>query len=213
MTLYATLGVKPSTTADGIKKAWRKLAQVLHPDKGGDTEKFKAVQEAYDVLSDPERRAKYDATGSIEVIPPIRIRAAQLIAERFQKVLADLDNGDDDDIKHNDPIQTLRDLFHAELQQGITVNKKLLRGADQAELALLRLRHVEDSEDTVRGILQGIQIGLKQKIAKNEDVMALFRASLDILAEYRYEAQLKTEPAYKVGPAMRLDISKFFTKV
>jgi curved DNA-binding protein len=58
---YTTLGVARNATTDEIKKAYRKLASQHHPDKGGDKTKFQQVQEAYSVLSDPEKRASYDS--------------------------------------------------------------------------------------------------------------------------------------------------------
>ena len=67
-TLYDTLGVKKGASAEEIKKAYRKLAAQYHPDKNpGDAaaeEKFKEVQNAYDMLSDPEKRKQYDRFGS-----------------------------------------------------------------------------------------------------------------------------------------------------
>ena len=57
---YAALGVPKTATADEIKKAFRKLASQHHPDKGGDTQKFQAIQEAYATLSDEQKRAEYD---------------------------------------------------------------------------------------------------------------------------------------------------------
>ena len=61
---YAILGVDKSADGEAIKKQYRKLARELHPDKtkGDKTleERFKAVSEAYDILSDDKKRAEYD---------------------------------------------------------------------------------------------------------------------------------------------------------
>jgi DnaJ-class molecular chaperone len=57
---YAALGVPKTATADDIKRAFRKLASQHHPDKGGDTQKFQAIQQAYATLGDEQKRAEYD---------------------------------------------------------------------------------------------------------------------------------------------------------
>ncbi|KAJ5851635.1 uncharacterized protein N7529_011020 [Penicillium soppii] len=65
--LYDALGIKPEATQDEIKKAYRKAALKHHPDKNKDNpqsaEKFKDVSQAYEVLSDPEKRKVYDRYG------------------------------------------------------------------------------------------------------------------------------------------------------
>ncbi len=61
---YSILGVSRTASADEVKKAYRKLAHEHHPDKKtGDEAKFKEVNEAYQVLSDPQKRSNYDTLG------------------------------------------------------------------------------------------------------------------------------------------------------
>merc|ERR1719456_274946 len=60
---YKLLEVEKSAGDAEIKKAYRKMAIKHHPDKGGDPEKFKEISRAYDVLSDPDKRSKYDRYG------------------------------------------------------------------------------------------------------------------------------------------------------
>jgi curved DNA-binding protein len=67
---YAALGVKKDATAEEIKAAYRRMAKLHHPDlrkadeKSAATIKFKEINEAYEVLSDPEKRAQYDRAGA-----------------------------------------------------------------------------------------------------------------------------------------------------
>lgn len=61
---YKTLGVPRNATKEDIKKAYRKLAHQYHPDKGGDEAQFKEINEAYQTLSDDQKRGQYDQFGS-----------------------------------------------------------------------------------------------------------------------------------------------------
>lgn len=62
---YQILGISQSASPEEVKKAYRKLAHKHHPDKGGDEKKFKEIAEAYQILSDKEKRAQYDRFGRV----------------------------------------------------------------------------------------------------------------------------------------------------
>lgn len=68
MDYYSMLGVSKNASDKEIKTAFRKLAAKHHPDKGGDHKKFVEIKEAYEALSDPQKKSNYDQYGSTE--PP-----------------------------------------------------------------------------------------------------------------------------------------------
>lgn len=88
MNLYEILGVEPTAPPEKIKAAYRKIMSECHPDReGGDPERAKEAGEAYATLSDPERRARYDATGSFNVEEDLAVRARGLIRAIFTDML------------------------------------------------------------------------------------------------------------------------------
>src|SRR5437667_6779186 len=80
---YQTLGVSRTATEKEIKSAYRRLARQYHPDVNKDpkaTERFKLINEAYEVLSDPKKRTKYDQLGTDWE----RIQREQEFARQYQ---------------------------------------------------------------------------------------------------------------------------------
>lgn len=57
---YEVLGVQPNATQEEVKRSFRELSQVFHPDVGGSLEKQQEIAEAYNTLKDPEQRRIYD---------------------------------------------------------------------------------------------------------------------------------------------------------
>lgn len=72
MNPYTILEVSPQASDEEIKKQFRKLAQQNHPDRGGNEEKFKQINLAYSILSDPVRRKHFDSTGEYNINQDIR---------------------------------------------------------------------------------------------------------------------------------------------
>ena len=66
MDYYKILDVSKEASDPEIKKSYRKLAKENHPDKGGDAEKFKQIAEAYEVLSNKDKRTQYDTFGKFD---------------------------------------------------------------------------------------------------------------------------------------------------
>lgn len=64
--LYEVLGVSEDATSEKIKSAWRKLAKKHHPDRHGDADEFRRAEKAWAILSDPDRRERYDKFGETD---------------------------------------------------------------------------------------------------------------------------------------------------
>jgi DnaJ-class molecular chaperone len=64
MDYYNTLGINKAASQDEIRKAYKKMSMKHHPDRGGDETKFKEINQAYQTLSDPERKQMYDQYGT-----------------------------------------------------------------------------------------------------------------------------------------------------
>jgi curved DNA-binding protein CbpA len=114
MNPYTELDVPVDASLDTIRQRYRTLAQMYHPDKGGDEEMFKRIKLAYEILSDPVRRKQYDITGEttttnakdeavanivqilLHVIPSLNVDQDDLIqiAEMETRGMLDLANKD-----------------------------------------------------------------------------------------------------------------------
>lgn len=115
MDYYEVLGVDRNASTDEIKRAYRKLAMKYHPDKpSGDTEKFKQINQAHEVLTDSDRRERYDQFGSDEP----QGGGMPDMSQMFEQMFSMVNNGRAD---HQHVIQLTLD----EVYTGITKNIKI----------------------------------------------------------------------------------------
>lgn len=146
--LYKILGVTRNVSLKGIQNAYRKQAKKHHPDRGGDPEKFREVTEAYDVLSDPERRHRYDATG--ETDKPVDNREALLataVARAYSLVLEKL-------LPSNKDL-TKVDLV-AEMKQALdTKIQEIEKNLPEVRKVKARLEQVAERLEDEQGLLKG----------------------------------------------------------
>ena len=78
MTHYQALNLPLDSSPDEIKSAFRKLAMQHHPDKGGDSQLFDAIQTAYSTLSDPAKRMEYDSSLKRRPVQDLKVLASRL---------------------------------------------------------------------------------------------------------------------------------------
>lgn len=175
MTHYDTLGVKPDASPEAIKKAWRRLSSSAHPDKGGSTERQQAVNQAYETLSDPERRARYDATGSDAGPPTITDQAKQELLNLFCAIL---EEGPDDLMGacHKRMLAEVARL-HGEAE---TSQRRL------GKLARLKgkMRRKDGGHSLMDGLIDSQSEALRSRIETIERGLAVGKEVERLLAEY-----------------------------
>lgn len=194
MNLYDTLGVGPDASADAIKSAYRRLAQQYHPDKStGNAEKFKAVQYAYEVLSDPERKAGYDRTGA-DPKAEADLMAQSVNSEATRVFLAHLNTAIEDgrDIDTVDILAQARTELHAHLVFNQQAQRTLGERMYEVKKAMRRLKRKGGDGGLLKEALLQRHKDLEAERTKATQSQELCRRVLDLYAEYEYEVEQAT---------------------
>lgn len=182
--LYATLGVPKDADPDTVKKAHRQKVSKLHPDKGGNAEAFLAVQRAYEVLSDEERRKRYDETGRAE-----EPKVASIESELIGILAACVSRCD---IKHNDIVAEARKVIGASLRQAEDGNKTSREQAARFQDAANRLTAKDGKPNLFSQALNGQADKILEAVAKTEARMADGKTMLAMLDALKYKTDEMT---------------------
>ncbi len=186
MKLYDHLGIKPGASKDEIKRAYRNKSRKTHPDHGGDAEEFKVVSKAYKVLSDDQRRARYDNGEDPEQMEQAEKTDEQEAQEVLARLLAEIITQNVDVGKHN-LIALMRRQVEEALKTFYRDQGKVKDQINRVKTVLGRLRGGIEDTCPLRAGLKSQLAGSEHALKDLEKQARIGAKALVILAEYSYD--------------------------
>lgn len=179
--LYEILDVPKDATEADIKKAYRKKAQISHPDKeGGDEELFKAVQKAYEILSDGNKRKHYDETGEES-----KDNLNNEVIESLIGIVLNVIQGND--VKRNNILATAITLVHRQQDTHRSKRKQAKLEHERLMEAARRITCVEGKENILKLAIESQANRIKLAMQEIDKVLAIGEEILVVIADYTYE--------------------------
>lgn len=192
--LYSILGLKSTATPVEIKKAYRVLAQKYHPDKpGGDEDKFNLIRDAYEVLSNPERRKHYDETGEVnESVNTIEHEATGMMVHVFQRML------DKHDFAGRDYVSLVeKDIAQSRAMLTNEVHKREKK--IEKISALMPKITCKESENVLTGSLMTMIGELENQVAAGKHQIEVHSIALEKIRLYGFEGIELSNGSASVG--------------
>jgi curved DNA-binding protein CbpA len=186
--LYNTLGVEPDASPEEIRRAYRRKAKQEHPDAGGSAEKFGALVKAHRVLSDAEKRARYDRTGEADDGPDNTDQAAMSAIDQILDQLLDKDEPQRIDI-----VAVIRE----EIGRNIDHQTGEIRKAMQARRKLERVggRLTTRAPRNIFKPLLDRKLGhINEGLVTMRQQLAIFERAAKIMEDYAFDAEPAPEP-------------------
>jgi len=179
MNPYTELDVPVDASLETIRQRYRTLAQMHHPDKGGDEELFKCIKLAYEILSDPVRRKQYDITGETTTTNA-KDEAIANIVQILLHIVPNFNVEQDDLIQIAEvETRTMLDLAHKDI--GITE-----RYIINLEKVISKLRIKTDSENLLTGFIANQIQQRKNELINFQHRVQVCTLMLEILKDYEY---------------------------
>lgn len=199
---YSELGVPRDADTATVKRAFRSKAKVHHPDvRGGDGESFIPIQRAYDILSDPARRARYDQFGDDGSVD---------VATEASKTFATI-------VKHVVEATETKDLRHANIigLARIYIQKQQVLGTEEIKKFKRKILHWQEAirrtktkkDDFTLLAFQAEITNLENSIKGIEFDLELSRAMITLSEDYHYTVDKFEEPSFKNNYGMKLNFT------
>jgi DnaJ-class molecular chaperone len=190
MTHYETLGVGKNASAEEIKRAYREKMQKAHPDKnqGGNHEEAVAIQQAFEVLSDPERRKRYDETGDDSAVPSIDVAARGVIVGLFRMCMDKVPESVD-----------LIDLVRQQIAENhIHMRAEIVTASIRIAQLRRRQQRIKYKGAEKNFLDEAIETEIAKVEAKRNVIELSMRAgdrAIELLDEFEYEVERTPAPA------------------
>lgn len=202
MNPYDVLGVARDADAKTIKSAYRKLSKVHHPDSGGERDTFERVKLAFDVLSDPERRRRYDTTGRVDMSPITQERVKEMIRNAVVGMVNGPRSGNMDDPVWTDVrakvLLSISD-GRREIQNNMANTQRKL---ERVTRLMERFKSKTD-EDPIGDALREQKENLEAETIQHENAMELSVELEKVFKSYDYEVGPGPEGQHSPGPPLR----------
>jgi len=200
MTLYDILGLSPDASAADIKAAHRRAVKAHHPDVGGDARQFEEVQRAYFILSDPERRARYDSTGVDD--DPAAAAEDQLAQSAITQLIVQF-IGSTEDLTKTDIVGLIR----ATLVKQKAAHEETCRQIDlrlqRIETIGARLHRKDDRDGVVSALLGEQEREFNAAKAKEVGLIGVATRALTLLEDYSYSVDPTPAEEAKIWLALK----------
>jgi curved DNA-binding protein CbpA len=180
MNPYIELEISIDASEDEIKLKFRSLAQIHHPDKGGDEEVFKRIKLAYEILIDPIRRKEYDLLGEADSNQNIKQSALDHITQMLHAIVPNFN-------PENDDLITIMvgqiNQIKVDMANNIIVCEQYILQLEKV------IRRINSKNKNRNILLDVVQLQIKQRKQEFEDFntrIKICNLELEILKDYFY---------------------------
>jgi len=182
---YKELGLTKDSSEEEIKKRFKTLAQIFHPDKGGDPEKFLLIRECYEILMDPKRKKILDTLGVVKEKSSDREEALQELAGLLSQQISNLDPEQNDLIAEMlKSLNRAKDETHNKIQNAKQLQRKF-------EKFRSNLSFRSDKENFLDRFIRYKIDQLSMEIVDNTKSLEVLKIMEELLSDYDYTLNKK----------------------